>query len=119
MSEGAQEAADAPPGDFPDESEMADAEEPAEASRPPVTRDNLRDVPTYKAYTTRFDETIAAEDLCDAEELERLRAYLDKQLNNLQGVVGRLANRLQRRLLAQQNRPGSLTLRKAHSIPRA
>jgi cobaltochelatase CobT len=117
MSEGAQEAADAPPGDFPDESEMADAEEPAEASRPPVTRDNLRDVPTYKAYTTRFDETIAAEDLCDAEELERLRAYLDKQLNNLQGVVGRLANRLQRRLLAQQNRAWEFDLEEGSLDP--
>ncbi len=103
-SDGAQEAADAPPGDFPDESDMADAEEPAEASRPPTSKDNGRDAGGYKAYTEKFDETIAAEDLCDAEELERLRAYLDKQLNNLQGVVGRLANRLQRRLLAQQNR---------------
>jgi cobaltochelatase CobT len=47
---------------------------------------------------------IQAEELCEAEELARLRAYLDKQLSNLQGVVGRLANRLQRRLMAQQNR---------------
>jgi cobaltochelatase CobT len=104
MSEGAQEAADAPPGEDADESEMVDAEEPAEASRPPDPRSNLREFSTYKAYTTKFDETIAAEDLCDAEELERLRAYLDKQLANLHNVVGRLANRLQRRLLAQQNR---------------
>ncbi|MCZ8184320.1 MAG: cobaltochelatase subunit CobT [Beijerinckiaceae bacterium] len=117
MSEGAQEAADAPPGDFPDESEMADAEEPAEASRPPVSRDSMRDGPGYKAYTTRFDETIAAEDLCDAEELDRLRAYLDKQLNNLQGVVGRLANRLQRRLLAQQNRSWEFDLEEGSLDP--
>ena len=47
---------------------------------------------------------IAAEDLCEPEELERLRGYLDKQLSHLQGVVARLANRLQRRLMAQQNR---------------
>ena len=47
---------------------------------------------------------IAAEDLCDSDELARLRNYLDKQLANLQGVVARLANRLQRRLMAQQNR---------------
>ena len=47
---------------------------------------------------------IEAEELCDAEELTRLRNYLDKQLSSLQGVVARLANRLQRRLLAQQNR---------------
>src|SRR5690606_31421462 len=44
------------------------------------------------------------EELCDEEELDRLRAFLDKQLANLQGIVGRLANRLQRRLMAQQNR---------------
>jgi cobaltochelatase CobT len=117
MSEGAQEAADAPPGDFPDESEMADAEEPAEASRPPVSKDSLRDGAGYKAYTTRFDETIAAEDLCDAEELDRLRAYLDKQLSNLQGVVGRLANRLQRRLLAQQNRSWEFDLEEGSLDP--
>ena len=47
---------------------------------------------------------MSASDLCDDEELTRLRAYLDKQLSNLQGVVARLANRLQRRLMAQQNR---------------
>jgi len=58
----------------------------------------------YRAYTTRFDEEIAAEALCDAEELARLRGYLDTQLTVLQGAVTRLANRLQRRLLAQQNR---------------
>lgn len=58
----------------------------------------------YKAYTNKFDEVIAATDLCDAEELQRLRAYLDQQLVHLQGVVTKLANRLQRRLMAQQNR---------------
>ncbi len=104
MSEGAQEAADAPPGDFPEDEDMVDGEEPAEASRPPQHKDDARNAGAYKAFTNKFDETIAAEELCDVEELERLRAYLDKQLSNLQGVVGRLANRLQRRLLAQQNR---------------
>ena len=58
----------------------------------------------YKVYTTSFDETVTAEDLCDPEELTRLRAYLDQQLTHLQGVVTKLANRLQRRLMAQQNR---------------
>jgi len=104
MSEGAQEAADAPPGDFPEDEDMVDGEEPAEASRPPQHKDDARNAGAYKAFTNKFDETIAAEELCDVEELDRLRAYLDKQLSNLQGVVGRLANRLQRRLLAQQNR---------------
>jgi cobaltochelatase CobT len=58
----------------------------------------------YKAWTTRFDEVIAATDLCDADELARLRSYLDQQLVHLQGAVTKLANRLQRRLMAQQNR---------------
>jgi cobaltochelatase CobT len=58
----------------------------------------------YKVYANNFDEIVEADDLCDPEELTRLRSYLDKQLSNLQGVVARLANRLQRRLMAQQNR---------------
>jgi cobaltochelatase CobT len=58
----------------------------------------------YRPYTTQFDEVIAATELCDAEELDRLRAYLDQQLVHLQGAVTKLANRLQRRLMAQQNR---------------
>ena len=58
----------------------------------------------YKAYTTQFDEVVSATELCDEEELTRLRAYLDAQLKGLQGIVTRLANRLQRRLMAQQNR---------------
>ncbi len=59
---------------------------------------------SYRPYTERFDEVIKAEDLCDPDELGRLRGFLDKQLAPLQGAVARLANRLQRRLLAQQNR---------------
>jgi cobaltochelatase CobT len=58
----------------------------------------------YNAYTTKFDEIVEASELCDFEELDRLRAYLDSQLTGLQGIVTRLANRLQRRLMAQQNR---------------
>ncbi len=58
----------------------------------------------YKAFTTKHDEVVAATDLCDADELERLRAFLDQQLTTLQGVVTKLANRLQRRLMAQQSR---------------
>src|SRR5947209_14161872 len=60
--------------------------------------------PDYKAFTTPFDEIVEAEELCDEEELGRLRAYLDQQMGGLQNVVTRLANRLQRRLLAQQAR---------------
>ena len=58
----------------------------------------------YRAYTQMFDETVAAQELCDEEELTRLRAYLDQQLVHLQGAVSKLANRLQRRLMAQQSR---------------
>ena len=58
----------------------------------------------YKAFTESFDEVVAAQDLCDEDELTRLRAYLDAQLKGLQGIVTKLANRLQRRLMAQQNR---------------
>jgi cobaltochelatase CobT len=58
----------------------------------------------YKVFTRAYDEIVGAEELCDADELERLRAFLDKQLQALHGAVARLANRLQRRLLAQQNR---------------
>lgn len=58
----------------------------------------------YKPYTKQFDETVNAEDLCDAEELSRLRNFLDQQLAPVQGLVARLANKLQRLLMAQQNR---------------
>jgi cobaltochelatase CobT len=58
----------------------------------------------YRVFTTRFDEIVEAGELCDEEELGRLRAYLDQQMCSLQNVVTRLANRLQRRLLAQQAR---------------
>ncbi len=58
----------------------------------------------YKVFTRAFDEIVNAEQLCDTDELDRLRAFLDKQLVSLHGAVARLANRLQRRLLAQQNR---------------
>ena len=70
--------------------------------RPEISGD--RRFPSYRVYTEMFDEIIAAEELCDAEELTRLRAYLDQQLQQYQSVVGRLANRLQRKLMAQQER---------------
>ncbi len=58
----------------------------------------------YSVFTRAYDEIVNAEELCDIDELDRLRAFLDKQLLSLHGAVARLANRLQRRLLAQQNR---------------
>ena len=60
--------------------------------------------PNYKVYTVKHDEVISAEELSDPDELQRLRDYLDKQLEPLKGAVSRLANKLQRRLQAQQNR---------------
>ncbi|PZO01809.1 MAG: cobaltochelatase subunit CobT [Hyphomicrobiales bacterium] len=104
LQEGASEASDAPSGDWDDEDENSEADEAGEAPRPREGKPNDRPQTDYKPYTVKFDEVVTAEDLCDAEELTRLRAYLDKQLANLQGVVARLANRLQRRLMAQQNR---------------
>ncbi|SOB80907.1 cobaltochelatase CobT subunit [Sphingomonas guangdongensis] len=100
--EGTEDGDDAPddldgePGDGEDTGAV-----PARPNRP------LSDLPPqfeYKPFTTRFDEVVAATDLCDEEELDRLRAYLDQQLVHLQGVVTKLANRLQRRLMAQQSR---------------
>ena len=60
--------------------------------------------PDYKVYQIDYDEEVRAEDLAEPRELERLRAYLDQQLDPLKGAVGRLANKLQRRLQAKQNR---------------
>ena len=72
--------------------------------RPNRPLDNLPDTPFYQMFATEFDEVIKAEELCDVEELERLRKYLDQQMAHLSGAVSKLANRLQRRLLAQQRR---------------
>jgi len=104
MPDGESEAMDAPSADMPDDADMGDAEASNEPWRPRPHGANEPRGPDYKPFTPKFDETIAAEDLCEPEELDRLRGYLDKQLSHLQGVVSRLANRLQRRLMAQQNR---------------
>jgi len=91
-----------------DSGEMDDEGEDSEEGMLP-TRPNRpwTDIPgdfDYKVFTPKFDEVIAASDLCDEDELTRLRAYLDAQLKGLQGIVTKLANRLLRRLMAQQNR---------------
>ncbi|PPD17784.1 MAG: cobaltochelatase subunit CobT, partial [Methylocystis sp.] len=103
QQEGESDSAEAPYGETEREADAGDAEEAAE-TRHPTTNAAERAGADYHAYTTRFDEIIRAEELCDVEELDRLRAYLDKQLLHLSSVVGRLANRLQRRLMAQQSR---------------
>ena len=84
-----------------DEAELPEGEAPLD---PPPSAPHSDADPNYAVYTTDFDEEIKAEDLADPAELERLRAYLDQQLDPLKGAVGRLANKLQRRLQAQQNR---------------
>ena len=74
------------------------------AMRPNWQPSGEGDAKAYKVFTREFDEIIQAQDLCDTDELERLRKYLDNALKGLDQVVGRLANRLQRRLMAQQER---------------
>ena len=104
MPESTEEETEAPASEMPEDQEMGESDTSAEPWRPRQHGANEPRGPDYKAYNPKFDETVGAEDLCEPEELERLRGYLDKQLANLQGVVSRLANRLQRRLMAQQNR---------------
>ena len=96
---------DAEAEDSDDAPELGDGEQPA---RPDLKGEGK--VVTYRVFTTAHDEIVAAEELCDAEELTRLRAYLDQQLASLSNVVSRLANKLQRKLLAQQNRSWSFDL---------
>jgi cobaltochelatase CobT len=95
-----------------DQSEMDDLDdadgEMGEDGMQPVNpqRRNWDHLPQsdYKSWSTKYDEVVGATELADEDELNRLRAYLDQQLAGLQGAVTRLANRLQRRLMAQQNR---------------
>jgi cobaltochelatase CobT len=88
----------------PEDQELDDDTDGEEPYRPQLPFSNNQGPDSYKVYSNTQDEIVSAADLCDEEELTRLRAYLDKQLSSLQGVVARLANRLQRRLMAQQNR---------------
>jgi cobaltochelatase CobT len=92
--------------DTEDAPEMGEGDKPA---RPDIKDPGLRE-PPYKVFTTSHDEVVGAEELCDPEELTRLRAYLDQQLASLHNVVSRLANRLQRKLLAKQNRSWAFDL---------
>ena len=85
-----------------------DAEQTPDANAQQPNPANLPD--PYRIYTTAHDEVIKAEELCDTEELERLRGYLDGHMQGLSGAISRLANRLQRRLLAQQQRSWTFDL---------
>ncbi len=95
------------------ESDMADSDEDQEAEAgedapmPPPAKDGgtqLSNQFNYKVFTQKFDEIVKAAELCPPDELDQLRALLDKQLENLAGAVARLANKLQRRLMAKHNR---------------
>ncbi|WP_424628541.1 cobaltochelatase subunit CobT [Bradyrhizobium sp. SYSU BS000235] len=104
MSENAMESAQASASDTFDDADLGEDETPGEAQRPQNRGANEPRGPEYHAFAPKFDEVVSAEDLCEHDELERLRSYLDKQLAHLQHIVARLANRLQRKLMAQQNR---------------
>ncbi|MCF6328263.1 MAG: cobaltochelatase subunit CobT, partial [Henriciella sp.] len=101
--DGDQQAMDLDAEDQPEDGETSDMPEGQQPWRPDLPFSNQPDL-EYSVFTPKFDEVVLANELCDPEELQRLRSYLDKQLGQLQGVIARLANRLQRRLLAQQNR---------------
>jgi len=117
MPDTAAEAVEASSADTADDTDLGDAETPGEPQRPRHFGANEPRGPDYRAFTAKFDEIVAAEDLCEPEELDRLRGYLDKQLSHLQGVVARLANRLQRRLMAQQNRSWEFDLEEGQLDP--
>ncbi|MEM6665083.1 MAG: cobaltochelatase subunit CobT, partial [Pseudomonadota bacterium] len=104
QDEGEFEESDAAPDEMAEETEQSEASEADQPYRPETGLSNNPPENDYKVFEQRFDETVGAEELCDAEELERLRALLDRQIQHMQQVVTKLANRLQRRLLAQQNR---------------
>ncbi len=116
MEDGETEGAEISDDDMQEEGED-DSETPGETRRPNTPFDDFNEKVDYHVFTEEFDETITAEELCDAAELERLRAFLDKQLAHLQGAVGRLANRLQRRLMAQQNRSWDFDLEEGYLDP--
>jgi len=117
MSESAMESAQASTSDTFDDGELGDDETRAKR------RGRIRVASTSRAagiscLCAEIRRVIVGRRPCDHDELERLRSYLDKQLAHLQGIVARLANRLQRRLMAQQNRAWSSISRKASSTRR-
>ena len=98
------EAADDDGSDSEEDAAVAEGDDRPGGPQPRRERPNPDNEAIYRAYTRQHDEEVDAEDLCDPDELTRLRQQLDQQLQHLQGVISKLANRLQRRLLAQQTR---------------
>ncbi|GMB83392.1 cobaltochelatase subunit CobT [Shinella zoogloeoides] len=113
MDEGEMDGAEISDDDLV-EDDGDETEKPGEVRRPNQPFTDFNEKVDYGVFTQEFDETITAEELCDEAELDRLRAFLDKQLAHLQGAVGRLANRLQRRLMAQQNRAWEFDLEEGY-----
>lgn len=107
------EAADSAEEDGKETEDIDSEQQPGQTRRSQQSAD-MSNISDYKVFTRIFDETVEAAQLCEEAELEKLRAFLDKQLFNLQGVVGRLANRLQRRLMAQQNRSWDFDLEEGY-----
>ncbi|CAD7042279.1 cobaltochelatase subunit CobT [Pseudorhizobium endolithicum] len=116
MDEGEMDGAEMSDDDMSDEADDH-SETPGETRRPHTPFDDFNEKVDYRIFTQEFDEEVLAEELCDEAELDRLRAFLDKQLAHLQGAVGRLANRLQRRLMAQQNRSWDFDLEEGYLDP--
>jgi cobaltochelatase CobT len=111
--EGTESAADSEDGEEVDadmasdqSDDLSDATEPEDGAKPQRHEQAFANQEDwgYKVFTAEYDEEIYAPDLCEPEELARLRSFLDQQLSSMQGVVSRLANKLQRLLMAQQNR---------------
>ncbi len=109
LPESATEQLDAQSADMPEDSDMGDSETANEPWRP---RNHGANEPraNYRPFTVKFDEVVAAEDLCEADELDRLRGYLDKQLSHLQGVVGAHRRQSNARALLQEG--------EGHQLPR-
>jgi cobaltochelatase CobT len=113
MEQGETDGAEISEDDLMEEGDE-ESETPGEVKRPNNPFDDLNEKIEYSVFTQEFDEEITAEELCDEAELDRLRAFLDKQLAHLQGAVGRLANKMQRRLMAQQNRSWDFDLEEGY-----
>jgi cobaltochelatase CobT len=109
QSEASEETTDGDVDESDSSEEAPDSSEGPKPNRPDI-KDHGRPEPPYKIFSTASDEIVTAEELCDPDELTRLRAYLDQQLASLSNVVSRLANKLQRKLMAQQNRSWSFDL---------
>lgn len=101
-SPGDQEQFSPSSGDEEAEGQDDTQEQEAQYSPRPPEFSAMPEEPTYRAYTTAFDEVVVASELADEEELSRLRTQLDVKLKDMAKVTGRLASQLQRLLLARQ-----------------